>query len=329
MLKRFSIFLGTTRLQILFILFGATGFISLALNAVDEEWVPAVQSLMVLIFLVGAGLVIGSRLESYERGRWLAILVPAFGLVFLGVIALPQLQVLFLGGAMGWIIAAMFLFRTRGAMEYKNAIKHLRRDEYSDAVSEMDSLIKQQPDVLNHYRFRAEILRLWGKLDRARRDYETMIKIDPESALGYNGLAEVDLQSKRYSTAHESALKAFELAPDEWVAAYNLGMIEDRLGDSQATVDHLTHALNMKVRDARHRLLIHLYFIRAYQRLNKPDLAQEHLLQLKKNESGLSEWQTILQSPQAGTLRAVIAEDIGLIEQLIIEQSAIDDVIPA
>ena len=118
-------------------------------------------------------------------------------------------------------------------MEYQQAVKHLRKSEYAEAVKSMDSLIKQEPRDPNHYRFRAELLRLWGKLDRAKKDYQRMTELDPKSAVGYNGLAEVYLQAGDYDDALEAGQRAAELAPDEWVALYNLGMIEDRLGRSQ------------------------------------------------------------------------------------------------
>ena len=50
----------------------------------------------------------------------------------------------------------------------------------------------------------------------------------------HNGLAEVELQAGRFEAAQKAAHKAQELAPQEWVAAYNLGMIEDRLANHAA-----------------------------------------------------------------------------------------------
>lgn len=325
MIRQFQIFLGVQRLRALFILLALTGFANLVFYAADEDWSADAQTLSVLVFVVGLVIIIGGRLEPYERGRWASIMVPAFILVIFAVV-IPELSLAFFGGAFGWMIAAMFLFRTRGAMEYRQAVKHLRKDEYDSAVEQMSDLIKQEPDVAQHYRFRAEILRLWGKLDRARRDYEKMTQIDPESAVAYNGLAEVNLQAKRYDEAHIAAQRAFELAPNEWVASYNLGMIEDRLQQSEDAIEHLNHALNSKVKDARHRLLIHVYLARAYSRLGNLEDANTQVEHLKRLPNGLSEWQTIMDSPQAGTLRAVIADDIKLAEQLINDDITVADI---
>jgi tetratricopeptide (TPR) repeat protein len=208
------------------------------------------------------------------------------------------------------------LFRPRAPRAYMDAIKHLRRGEYEASVECMNEVIKTEPDNPDYYRFRAEVFRLWGKLDRARRDYQRMAELDGDSAVAFNGLAEVHLQSGKYADARAAALKAYALAPEEWVAAYNLGMIEDRLRDAEAAVTHLTAALALKVPDARHRLLIHLYLARAYARLGRTEAAADEVALLVKHRSGLQEWQSLLEYEQAATLRAVLADDIALAERL-------------
>lgn len=317
MIKQITLFLGAARLQALFLLLAITGLLSLVLNAVDGDWVQPAQNLLLLIFLVGAVGIVWTRLDSFERGRWLGLLLPALGAIGLGLTFLPQFLLPLIGGAVGWIIAGLFLFNPKSPMQYQDAIKHLRKNEYEQAVRIMDTLIKDEPKTANHYRFRAEILRLWGKLDRAKRDYQRMTELEPESAVAFNGLAEVYLQAGDYSKAQTAALKAYELAPNEWVASYNLGMIEDRLHESDAAIHHLQEALKVKVPDARHRLLIHLYIIRAHARLGDFNAASAQLDALKKQRNGLKEWQTILSSDQAETLRKVIEGDIQLAEALI------------
>jgi hypothetical protein len=64
------------------------------------------------------------------------------------------------------------------------------------------------------------------------------------------------------------------------------------------------------VPDARHRLLIHLYLARAHARLGDSASAQAALIELRKERDGLREWEKILASDQAETLRAVIGGDV-------------------
>lgn len=311
-------FFGVKRLQILFALLALTGLGNLILNSVVNEtsWARDAQTFLVGVWLFGSIAVIISALDAFERGRWIGILIPAAGAIILGM-AFPHLLGLMLGLAVGWIVAGVFIFRPRSPEEYRSAIRHLRKNEYQQAVDEMTSLIKRQPEEAGHYRFRAELYRIWGKLDRARRDYNKMVELMPDMAIAWNGLAEVDLQAGHYEKARDSALKALELAPNEWVAAYNLGMIEDRTQDAQSAIIHLQQALDAKVPDVRHRLLIYLYLTRAHIRLGDMASAEEAVKQLKKHENGLTEWNAILKSEQAQTLRQVIQTDIDMIEQII------------
>jgi tetratricopeptide (TPR) repeat protein len=319
MFERFRLFLGPSRLRSLFFLIALTGLLSLVLNVIIDQydWVRPVQSLLAIVAVAGISVIVGGRLDREDRVRWAALLLPSLGAVALGLTVLPNLLLPLLGAAFGWIVAGLFLLRSRAPMEYQKAIRHLRKNDYEAAVKAMDGLIKAEPNDANHYRFRAELLRLWGKLDRARRDYAQMTELDPSSAVGYNGLAEVSLQSGDYERAHEAAQKAAELAPDEWVALYNLGMIEDRLKDCQNAIQHLTRALELNVPDMRHRLLIHLYLVRAYVRCNDVENAKEQLKAMKRHRSGLEEWQKILENEQAATLRAVLGADIRVAQDLL------------
>lgn len=319
MIKRLTLFLGPARLRALFILIAGTGLVSLVLNAFPGAWVVPTQTILALACAVGIAIIFMTRMERQDQARWVAILLPALGAVILGAFFLPQFQLALVGAGVGWIVAGLFIFRARTPMQYQAAVKLLRKNDFAEAVKAMDAIIKDEPDKPQHYRFRAEILRVWGKLDRARRDYKKMTELAPDSPLAWNGLAEVQLQAGDYHDALRAAKRAYELAPDEWVAVYNLGMIEDRLGYWGDVVEHLEKAAALKVPDARHRLLIHLYLIRAYLQLGERDRAAAHLDALRGSKSGLAEWQTILSSDQATTLRAVIGADVeqarGLIER--------------
>lgn len=322
MMKHIQIFLGFRRIQAIFLLLAVTGLGNLILNRIVHEvdWAQDAQTALVAVFILGSMLVVGSALEPYERGRWAGILAPAVIAFLIGAFAAPDLLPLFLGGAFGWMVAAVFIFKARGPMEYQRAVKHMRKSEYEQAVQVLDALIKTEPDKANHYRFRAEVLRLWGKLDRARRDYEKMAAVaadDLTRAVAVNGLAEVLLQSGKFEAAHAAARQAYELSPGEWVAAYNLGLIEDRLKRAQDAIVHLDQALAARVPDARHRLLIHFYRARAYARLGDFAAAQDAVNAVKKHRGGLNEWDILLQSEQAQTLREVLEADIAQTHALV------------
>lgn len=320
-LREFQTWLGEGRFWALLGMLVVTGFASLILQFVNSQNAIISQNALLAAFLVGAILIVGSRMTVEQRGRWASILTPSFGLVLLGAVFLPQYFGVLLGAAFGWAVIGLFLFgNTNTPMQYREAIKAMRQQDYKKAVETMDELIKQEPGIANHYRFRAELLRLWGKLGRARRDYQTMIEKsdnDADRAVAYNGLAEVDLQANKYQDARMAAEKAYDLAPEEWVAAYNLGMIADRLQDDDLVLDSLQKALAVKIPDSRHRLLVYLWQIRAYLHKNQPQAAEQALNNLKKEGKGLKEWQKILPDDHATVLRAVLEADVELADQLI------------
>ncbi|MEL6404010.1 MAG: tetratricopeptide repeat protein [Chloroflexota bacterium] len=325
----FRMWLGEGRFWALVGMLVVTGIASLVLQFLQIENAIVTQNALVAAFVLGAILIIGSRMDVEQRGRWAAILVPSFGLVILGVVFFPQYLLVFMGAAFGWAVVALFLFGNSNLpMQYRKAIKAMRDNDYETAVKAMDELIREDSDTPNHYRFRAELLRLWGKLGRARRDYEIMItKSDHEDdlAVAYNGLAEVELQSGNYSEALVAAQKAYELAPDEWVASYNLGMIADRLGDNKVVIENLERTLEAGVPDSRHRLLVHLWQARAYLRQGDKDSAQTAINNLQDEKRGLKEWQKILPDEQASVLRAVLSEDVELAEALLSGERTLDN----
>ncbi len=326
MIDRFTLFLGPARTRAFFIWIAATGLLSLILNVIvdDYEWVRPAQSVLALAALLGAGFIIVGRMEREDRTRWAGILLPALVAFIIGTFFLPHLSVLFFGLAAGWIVASLLVFRPRGPMEYQQAIKHLRKNQMAEAVKVMDGVIKENPDDPQHYRFRAELLRIWGKLDRARRDYAKMVEIDPENPEGHTGLSEVNLQAGDLQRALETAKQAYALASEDWVTLYNLGMIEDRLHLSTEVLSHLQTALELGVPDQRHRLLIYLYIARAHMRLGDTNAAQTAATMLQKNKNGLEEWQKIIESEQAAALKQVIGDDIGFAEQLVYENAPIE-----
>ncbi len=316
LLDRFRLFLGEHRFRAFMLLLVATGLLSFVLAFVNAPWAIAGQTVLALVFLLGAALIVGSRMNGRQRITWISLLLPAFGLVVLGIVFFPQYRAFALGGAFGWVLVGLFLFGSnRAPQQYRDAVKAMRKSNYADAVSTMDDLIKAEPDKPNHYRFRAELLRMWGKTGRARRDYREMVErssTPAEKAVAYNGIAEVDLQTGNLNEALSAAQKAYELAPQEWVAAYNLGMIEDRLQHSQNVLNNLDKALGAGIPDSRHRLLVYLWMARAHARLGNVGAAEETVELIRKEREGLQEWQTIINDEQAAVLRDVLAADVRL-----------------
>jgi tetratricopeptide (TPR) repeat protein len=316
-IRRTITWLGPQRAQLFFFLLAITGLVSLILNAVGQQysWVRIVQSFLLIAFLVGASLIIISRFPPDDRKQMRLALTPSLFAIAIGLL-FPQYLLFFAIAAIGWLFIALLIVRGRVSQEYQTAIKHMRNNEFDEAIKVINDLIKREPDKADHRRFRAELFRLSGKIKRARADYEKVIELTPESGVGYNGLAEVYLQDGEYEQALGYAKKALELEPDHWVAPYNLGMIEDRLNMSTETLDHLSQALKVGVHDSRHLLLIHLWMARAYQRLGKSAEVADQIAKLKKERTGLEEWKTIFENDAASVLRDVLEDDVQLAARL-------------
>lgn len=316
--RRFVAWLGPRRAWFLFGLLASTGLISLVLNAIgqDQAWVRLAQSLLVISFLVGAVVTIVLRFPAQDRRQTLIVVGPALVAMSLGLL-FPHLMLLFLPVAVGWIVLAVVGLRARVRREYVQAIRHLRNREYKEAIDIITEVIADEPKVADHYRFRAELYRLSARLKRAREDYQRVVDLMPESGVGYNGLAEVYLQDSEFDAALPFAEKARTLEPNEWVPAYNLGMIHDRRGDWAQAIPTLTRALELGIPDSRHRLLTQLWLTRAHFHRGESEQADAALAKLRRETAGLQEWYTIFESEEAAVLKAVLLEDVTLAGKLL------------
>src|SRR5687768_3633176 len=115
MIKQIQLFLGPERLRALIILFAITGLLSLMLNTIvnQYDWVRPVQSMLVLVFMLGAAIIVGGRMRPEERGRWIAIFTPSLIAVLIALLVAPQYGAILIGAALGWIVAGLFLTHSR------------------------------------------------------------------------------------------------------------------------------------------------------------------------------------------------------------------------
>jgi tetratricopeptide (TPR) repeat protein len=243
-------------------------------------------------------------------------LIVGLGLLLILALLLPRQAVLFAGAAAGWALAVTFIFRSRERMDYQKAVWHMRRGEYSQAIKVMDRLIDSKADSSDHHLFRANLYLLDKDLREAESDYQWVIEHHPASRDGYIGLAEIALQRGDYHRARKHASAALERDTNGWAAAYNLGLIEDRLRDSEAVIDHLQTALTSGLPD-RYQLLARLWLARNYHRLGRDDLAEKEIALLRKEKKGLREWQVILDSDQGTVLRDLLERDVKLAQELL------------
>lgn len=320
MIRQIATWLGPTRVRLLIGSLVVTGIASLLLAAfVKEEWSLVAQTILMLVFLSIATLTVGGKLPPESRRRLFFTIGPALGLAALSIL-LPNLRAILIGGAFGWLLAAQFFIRDRIRMEYKTAIKHMRKEEYRQAIDVISALIEKEPKKTEHVLFRARLNQVAGHSAAAIKDYEKVVRLEPTQPDGYNGLSEIYLQKGDYGQARHFAQEAYQRQPDFWVAPYNLGMIEDRLQKSESVVEHINAVLEQGLPDSRHRLLSYLWLARAQYRLGNLTEADAALDNLKHETRGMKEWQVILKNDQATTLRNEFEGDIQLAQRAIEEE---------
>jgi len=288
-----------------------------------ESWLPRVIALVFWLMLAGASLIVNSRLPDRSRPQLWRSAGPALGLLAWAVI-LPRQGLFFAGASIGWLVLAQFVLRSRVRMEYQAAIRHLRHNEFDQAIEVMDRLIEAEPADPEHYRFRAELYRLSNRVSQAQHDYEMMIGLIPDSSGGYMGLAEVFAQTGEFEKAHPYAVSALERDVQNWMSAYNLGMIEDRLSHAASAIEHLETALTIGLTQSRYRLLTRLWLARNHYRLGQHEAAQQQLELLRNERAGLEDWHLILSSDQAAPLRGLLEPDVQLAECLLDGSAALD-----
>lgn len=316
-MKALRNWLGTERTRALIGLLIATGIGSTILQSAfpDASWLGRVQTALVLAFLGGTVIIVGSAMEPTNRNRLYFRGLPAVGVLALSII-LPNFLPLFMGIALGWVLVAGVLLRNNEQREYKLAVKALRKNDYKAGIHQMSDLIQREPNIAQHYGFRAQLYRLDNQPSRAQADYEKVVALDPDSALGANGLAELFLQQDQLEDALHWAETAYKKAKDDWVAVYNLGMILERRGENKRAAKLLNEALALKIPDSRHRLLTRLWLARIYYRQGKHDDADDMIRVMHKEQKGLKEWRIILESDEATSLRQLLQDDVRQAEKL-------------
>lgn len=325
-LRELANWLGEWRWRLLVVLFALTLSLTLLVQFAfgGESWQLTVQLGLVWLFLLVLLVVLGSRMQGNSRRSFLVALGPALLLLGIGLFV-PDYALTFAGAAFGWMIAAQIILRNRVRMEYQTAVKHLRKNEITQALASMDDLIAAEPHDPNHYRFRAELYRLADRVDRAEADYRKVVTLTPDAPAGYIGLAEVAAQQGDFALASRWASQAAEKAPHDWLAAYTLGLVSDRLHEHARAIQHLTRAQQLGLPDSRYRLLTHLWLARNYYGQGQIDDAQREMTAVRQQQAGWRAWQVILESEQAAALRRLLAADVALAGRVIEGSAGLDD----
>ncbi len=293
----------------------ALGEAALYLGWHDAPWLLQAQLALVWLMLAGMVLWLDGHTPAHKRRVVRLMLWPSLALQGLSVLW-PDAAFFLSGGAAGWLMAATLIVRKRQRVEYQRAIRALRAGDYARAVELMSALIAAEPNVAEHYNFRATIQRMGGRAQQAVADYQRAAQLEPNSAQSNVGLAETYLQMGRYDEARQHAERALQLAPKDWGAHFLLGQIAHRQNQWGEAVEALERALNLRISQPTSRLLARLWLALDTWQLGKEEEAAHHLEALRKERDGLALWERIFAAEQGSVLRGMLGDDVKLARRL-------------
>ncbi len=132
-----------------------------------------------------------------------------------------------------------------GDKRFEAALALLEERRFMEAVDAFSELVALSPDMTGAYGNRGLAYLNLGRDEEAKSDFETVLQLDPEDAMGHSMLAEIcrfhgDL---RQTLRHVS--EALDIAPDEPQAYFIRGWLFARAGQYDMAVEDLDRHLQL------------------------------------------------------------------------------------
>lgn len=132
-----------------------------------------------------------------------------------------------------------------GDKRFEAALALLEERRYVEAIDAFSELVVLAPDMTGAYGNRGLAYLNLGLEDAARSDFETVLQLDPDDAMGHSMLAEIT----RYSGSPEETLEhvnmALECDPDEPQALFIRGWLFARAGQYEMAAEDLERYLEL------------------------------------------------------------------------------------
>jgi tetratricopeptide (TPR) repeat protein len=155
------------------------------------------------------------------------------------------------------------------------------------ALDHLEKAATLKPDFLRAQLYYGRALALTGQTERAEKQYETALRLDPRLASAHYDLAQLYLQEKRYQEALGSFQKAAELDPTLSQAQLGMALALEGLKDEANAVGHFEQYLAARPDDLETRF----HLARLYLEQGKNQQAYEGLqsvYRLKPETPGLA-----------------------------------------
>lgn len=131
---------------------------------------------------------------------------------------------------------------------FKRARIYFDREQYPQALSDINLAIEEQGNVGDYFLLRGKIKREIGEIDNALEDAERAEALQQNSPELYVLLADILQVKGRFRDAAKYLTQAMHMAPYDGSAYYVKGMLQARQGDSLASLASLNYAINVNPR---------------------------------------------------------------------------------
>ena len=132
-----------------------------------------------------------------------------------------------------------------GERRFEEALALLEERRFLEAVDAFSELVALSPDMTGAYGNRGLAYLNLGREEEARSDFETVLQLDPDDAMGHSMLAEIS----RFHGEPEETLRhvtdALELDPDEPQAHFIRGWLFAGAGQYEMAADDLARHMEL------------------------------------------------------------------------------------
>lgn len=128
------------------------------------------------------------------------------------------------------------------------AFAYTQARDYDNAIATYEKLLAQSPENQDVRRAYAEALAGAGKFAAARTELQKIIKLEPQDGPSYLRLGQIDRQEGKFDQARQEFDKARSLMPDSVEVAYQQVLLEDAAGNEDKAAQLLQGLLNQSER---------------------------------------------------------------------------------
>lgn len=132
-----------------------------------------------------------------------------------------------------------------GDKRFEDALTLLEERRFREAVDAFSELVTLSPDMTGAYGNRGLAYLNLGLDAKAREDFETVVRLDPDDPMGYSMLAEVSRfrGDPKVTLAH--TVEALQLCPDEPQALFIRGWLFAKAGQWAEAEEDLAHFVQL------------------------------------------------------------------------------------